>query len=95
MKKEEEKKMKYDESFKLEIDNTLYYKDLNSEKRKKKIKCANCKKYHIYDSGEMVYKHNNYSFCSYPCRSKWRKAHPFARPHNPHIMTTDPYFFGK
>lgn len=78
------------EDFKFEIDNTRYYGDIFSDK-KKKVKCALCGKIHFYRSGEMIYKHNRYKFCSYSCRSKWRKEHPNEKPDNPYILATSKY----
>lgn len=71
----------------LVIDNTLYYGDINGNAKGTKVKCKYCKQIHEYKAGEMVYKHNQYKFCSYECRSKWRKANPYAKPHNPFRIT--------
>jgi hypothetical protein len=76
-----------DLDFKLEIDNTLYYGTVLGKKTKK-VKCAYCGKIHHYKTGEMIYQHNKYKFCSYKCRCEWRKKHPNAKPYNPFLLNT-------
>lgn len=76
----------------LRIDDTLYYRDIGGKDKIIKIKCKYCNKIQEYRVGEMIYRHNKYTFCDYNCRSKWRKAHPFAKPHNPYIIATASVF---
>lgn len=39
----------------------------------KKRKCCYCGNYYKIHSGELEYKEGKYNFCSYNCRSHWRK----------------------
>ena len=78
------------DDFKFEVDNTLYYGSIYGEK-KKKVRCKYCGKIHLYKTGEMIYKHNNHKFCSYNCRSKWRRQNPDEKPDNPFIPATSKY----
>jgi endogenous inhibitor of DNA gyrase (YacG/DUF329 family) len=64
----------------ISIDKTLYYKDFTKkedyEEEIMTVKCVYCGKTRDYLSGEMVWKHNHYKFCSYTCRARWRKENP-------------------
>lgn len=52
------------------------------DKRKKIIKCAVCGKVEV-PSSYIVYTFNNKEFCSWKCKSKYRKAHPEERELSP------------
>lgn len=52
------------------------------DKRKKIIKCAVCGKVEV-PSSYIVYTFNDKEFCSWKCKSKYRKAHPEERELSP------------
>lgn len=66
-------KIKYTTANAPSTTNTIY--NFPEEERLKTINCAICGKV-VVPYSYIVYKFNNKEFCSWNCKSKYRKAHP-------------------